>query len=90
MNEQFGTGGLLQQPVGADMVEMAVGVDDLFDQQAPFRNLGEDQFTVCPRIDNHSHAGPLAAEHEAVDPKLSYHDDIEDDDSPGNWSRFFP
>ena len=39
MDQQFRPGGLLQQPVGADMVEMAMGVDDFFDPQAPFRNL---------------------------------------------------
>jgi hypothetical protein len=81
MNEQLRPGALFQQFVGADMVKMSVGVDYFFDFKPPLRNLREDQFTVGAGIYHHPDTGSFTAEHETVDSKLSYHNDIQRHDS---------
>jgi hypothetical protein len=65
--EQNGSArGLLQARCSADVVDVAVGDDDLLEGEAVFVEKGENLGDIVARVDDHGFAGGLVAENGAV------------------------
>ena len=67
MDEQLGTGGILEPLVAAGMVEVPVGVDDIDEAQIILGQGHEDLIDIPTGVDDCRLFGPLAAEYITID-----------------------
>lgn len=66
MDHQGGSGGLLDFFVGADMIEMTMGVDDAFDGQIQGGKLQKNFSRFRAGVDDSGFSGSLTSEDEAI------------------------
>ena len=74
VNQQLGTGRRDQKPVGPDMIEMSVGVDDGLQMQAFLLQKLKDSLPVITGIDDHRLPGFGTGDDETVDLQRSDRD----------------
>ena len=67
MHDDLRAGGLLDASVAADVVRVAVGVDDVLHLQLFFTAVVEDAILVAARVDDRGLAGGLAGDDVAAD-----------------------
>lgn len=67
MNQQAGAEVIQERTIGTDMVEVAVGVDDLADAQAMFVHCGDDSVGIASGIHDQPFTGLFASQEVTVD-----------------------